>query len=701
MIRRILAIGLLAAAGFAGVTSVASVAAPPSARPSLVLLTLDTTRADALGCYGGVGASTPNLDALAARGTRWARALTPAPLTFPAHCSLLTGLDPPFHGVRDNGTAILPPTLPTLATVLAARGYRTGAFIASRVLDRRFGLARGFQTYGDRMAAERQGEHGYPERNATAVTAEALAWLSRVPRGRPYFLWVHYYDPHSPYAAPGASRSVTVARRYAGEVAFMDREIGRLLAALPARADTVVAAVGDHGEMLGEHAERDHGLLLYRSSLDVPLIVAGPGVRAGHVVPQTVGIRGLPAALLLLLNAADAAGPFGAPLPGLEGAGRQPPAAAPVYSETWLPATAYGWSPLRAASDGRLRYVLAPQPELYDFVADPGETRNLVAQRTAESQRLRGFLADVERTSARRAVKEAAPPPEVVQALRSLGYLSGSSPPPRGRGLDPKDGVAMLEEFHRANQALAAGRPADALPVLQDLVRRSPGNVPFLSRLSDAQAATGRVEDAVATVKEAITLNPRLDFLHLHLANTYKGMGRLAEARAEFEAAVALNPRMSAAWLALGELAKREGKNAEERRFLERAVGAGTASAAILARLAQIELATGETKSAEAHAAEATALVPEFGVGWWVWGEVAEKTGRRRDAITRYEKAVAAGFRDPRALLQLGRLLLAEGRTDAARRHLAQASSSGGRSPSGAEARRLLGTIPPSGAPKN
>ncbi len=686
VISGILAIGLALLPGTGRAT--------PGSAPSLVLLTLDTTRADSLGCYGAARAATPNLDALAARGTRYSRALTPSPLTFPAHSSLLTGLDPPFHGVRDNGTAILPSSLPTLATVLAARGYATGAFVSSRVLDRRFGLARGFQVYDERMAAERQGEHGYPERDAGAVTSAALEWLSRLPRGRPYFLWVHYYDPHSPYAPPGDWRGASVERRYAGEVAYMDREIGRLLARIPDRARALVAAVGDHGEMLGEHGEKDHGLLLYRASLEVPAILAGPGVPAGRVVEDTVGTRALPATLLALLKAPDAARRFGAPLPGLPISGRAAGAQEPVYSETWMPATSYGWSPLRAASDSRWRFILAPRPELFDFVADPDETRNLVKEREGDARRLRGFLADVERGSARRKAPAAAPPPEVVAALRNLGYLSGSSPS-RANGLDPKDGVPMLKELDRANEAMAGDRPAEALPILEGLVRRSPGNVPFLARLSDAQALLGRSDAAVATLKEAIALNPRLDFLHLHLANTYKILGRLPDARAEFQAAIALNPRLSPAWLGLGELAKRAGQAAEERRLLERAVAAGTSSAAILARLAQIEAAAGEWKLAESHALEATALMPEFAAGWWISGEVAEKSGRRKEAIARYEKAVALGFGDARAYLELGRLLLAEGRVDAGREYLTRAAAPGGDARAAAEARRILSEAPP------
>ena len=622
-----------------GLTVVFALAAAPTpSQRSLVLLTLDTTRSDYLACYGKPRAATPNLDALAARGTRYARAVAPAPLTFPAHCSLMTGLDPPFHGVRDNGTAVLPPSLPTLATVLQARGYATGAFVASRVLDRRFGLDRGFDVYGDRMAAERQGEHGYPERDAAAVTAEALSWLARLPKGRPYFLWAHYYDPHSPYARPGA----TVEERYAGEVAFMDREIGKLIAALPGRDRAVIAAVGDHGEMLFEHGERDHGLLLYKASLEVPLLLAGPDVAAGKVVAQTVATRGLAATLLPLLRCGADARPFGT---ALETSGV-------AYSESFMPESAYGWSPLRAATDERLRYVLAPRPELYDFVADPAETRNLVDERPADAQRLRSVLADLERRSAGRAAPTAVPSSDVTNALRNLGYLSGSSPR-RGNGLDPKDGVPLLLDFDRSTNLMMQSKPREALAILQELVKKSPGNVPFLSRLADAQAASGLHQEAIATVKEAITLNPRLDFLHLHLAGTYKQLGRLAEARGEYEAALALNPRMSQASLALGELAKRGGQEAEERRILERAVKAGTSSAHVLSRLAQIEVAAGELPAAEAHAAEAVALMPDMGVAWWVYGDVARQAGKKREAIARYEKALALGFGDPRFVAKL------------------------------------------------
>ena len=247
-------------------------------RPDVVLLTLDTTRADHVGRIVGGRPLTPALDALAQTGTRYARALAPAPLTLPAHCTLMTGRNPPEHGVRDNGSTRLPPEIPTLAEAFAARGYATGAFVSSLVLDRRFGLDRGFGVYDDALVAERTGEQGYPERDAAAVTDAALAWTSKLPPGSPRFLWVHYYDPHAPYQPPGSWTGASAGRRYAGEVAYMDREIGRLLASLPASpAGRIVAVVGDHGEMLGEHGEKEHGIFLYRAALEVPLILSGPG----------------------------------------------------------------------------------------------------------------------------------------------------------------------------------------------------------------------------------------------------------------------------------------------------------------------------------------------------------------------------------------------------------------------------------------
>lgn len=665
-----------------------AVASPGAQPPPVVLVTLDTTRADHVGRVAPGSASlTPNLDALGTAGTRFTGALTPSPLTLPAHCSLLTGLEPPSHGVRDNGTASLPGDLPTLATVFAARGYRTAAFIGSRVLDRRFGLARGFELYDDFLVAEEIGEQGYPERDAASVTSAALAWAGKLRPGRPYFVWVHYYDPHAPYLPPGDWKGASDAKRYAGEIAYVDREVGRLLAGLPGGNRRLIAAVGDHGEMLGEHGEKEHGVFLYQGALAVPLLLAGPGVPAGRVVTGPAASRGLASTLLRLTGLAADAAPFGPELPGVRAPAPAVPAA--VYSETDMPASAYGWSPLAAATDARHRLIVAPRPELYDLRTDPGETRNLwgAPEQADAVRRLQGVIAGVHRA----ARAPGAPPEESSElsaALRQLGYLSGASG--RAGTIDPKDGIRMLDEFEQAKDLTRNGRSREAVAALEGLVKRSPGNVPFLVRLSEAQAAAGDVGEAIATIGDALSLNPGLDFLHLQLARLCVKAGRIEEGRAAFQAALAANPRLAPAWMGLAELAAKQGDRAGERRLLEEGVAAGVHSGAIFARLAQVELAAGAIPEARRHAAEATRLVPDFAAAWWVSGEIAERESLANVALERFEKAVSLGMDDPRALVKVGRLLVASGRAGAAGPYLRRAIVVGAGTASAEEARRLL-----------
>ena len=373
-----------AVASVAPATALAGQGAHVAPAPaSLLLITLDTTRADAIGAYGGAAAAaTPELDALAAAGLRFARAIAASPLTLPSHATLLTGLDPIEHSVRGNGTAALPAGIPTLAGALSEHGFSTAAFVGSRVLDRRFGLGRGFVHYDDAMLAERIGEYGYPERPADAVTDAAIAWLAGRAQGEPFFVWVHYYDPHAPYDPPPGLAGDDVRSRYLGEVAFVDRQVGRLLAAARAKSPALlVAAVGDHGEALGEHGERGHGIFLYRATIEVPMILAGPGLPRGRVVDEPVAISRLAATLLALLGRGGSLP--GPPLPGASA----PPSEAPlpIFSEATMPAEVYGWAPLAAVTDGRWRFIAAPRSELYDVAADPGELVNRIIDRPEEA----------------------------------------------------------------------------------------------------------------------------------------------------------------------------------------------------------------------------------------------------------------------------------------------------------------------------
>ena len=564
---------------------------------------------------------------------------------------MLTGLEPPEHGIHDNGTAALPPDVPTLATVLKSRGYNTGAFVASRVLDRRFGLARGFDAYDDSMAAEELGEYGYPERDAVAVTNAALAWASKQNAAKPLFLWVHYYDPHSPYRGS-----------YAAEVALVDREVGRLLGGLR-KTKRVVVVAGDHGEALGEHGERTHGVFLYRSVLEVPLFIAGAG--AARVVSDAVSTKRIAPTIAHLLGIKA----FGVPLPPFANA--RPP----VYSETHLPSTAYGWSVLRAYSDDRLRYIEAPRVELYDYVSDPAEARNLASDRRRDLFRLKNALAATLKSMKQRDASTKTDP-ALAASLRSLGYLSGAT---RGRGsnLDPKDGIVLLEEMEAIREQIGAPNAATRA---EALVKKSPGNVPFLTLAGEAWLAAGDPKRAIGAYREAAALNPSLDFLHVNLGDAHRAAGDAAGAEREYRLALQLNPRLASAALKLADL-----KPAEARAILRASVNAGSSSATVLTRLAVLD-----EPVADALLAEAVRVAPKWSPAWVKIAERADARGDRAAARDAWRRAAAHAPRDPRPLLGLAQSYLATGERQAAKTYLERVVALAPRSGEARQARALL-----------
>ena len=511
---------------------------------------------------------------------------------------------------------------------------------------------------------------------------------------QPYFLWVHYYDPHAPYEPPAQWQGSTTTANYAGEIAYVDQEIGRLLSALPGEdQEAVIAVVGDHGESLGEHGEKTHGIFLYRASLEVPLILAGPGVPTGEVVEEVVATRRLMATLLRLLGVGDTAQDPGSSLPGLPAVG-DPAPPEPVYSATWMPANTYGWSPLRAVSDQRWRLILAPRPELYDFQADPGELDNLINAHPQEAERLGRVLAAIEEDRKAYATGESPAGPEPLAALRSLGYFSGSVPPdPDVGAIDPKDGLPILAESDRARQLLQSLNYDESLVILRGLAERNPGNVPFLSRLAQAELASGHGEAAVETYRRAIALSPRLDFLHLNLAEGYRELGQLEEATEEYKRTLELNARSAKAWLALAELALRSGDSEEEQRILLESLEVGTRSALLRCRLGQIDGRSGNLVAANLHFQAATLLTPGWALPWLLWGENAEATGQAGEALNRYSQAALAEPSNPAPYLSLGRFHSSQGQSFQARRYLEQVLALAPDSEEAREARSLLRTV--------
>ncbi|MEO8198578.1 MAG: sulfatase-like hydrolase/transferase, partial [Thermoanaerobaculia bacterium] len=516
---------------------------------------------------------------------------------------------------------------------LRGAGYATVAVVGSRVLDRRFGLDRGFDLYDDRMAAERTGEFGYPERPAGAVVDAALAATAATAAvsSPPLFLWVHFYDAHAPYEGAGDD----ARSRYRSEVEAIDRELGRLLDQLRPGRPRIVAVVGDHGESFGEHGESEHGYLLHEPTLAVPLVLSGPGVPAAGTRPETVGIRRLAATLVAL--AGVKASRLGGPALAVEGG--ESAGAESVYHETEFPASTFGWSPLAAVTRGSWRFVLGPQPALFDLATDPQERANRLRE---EPERVRSLRKELARLSGRARLAPPAAAPlddELRRQLESLGYLSGATAL-RGT-LDPAEGVLLLADFAAAKQRLTAGDATGARDTLRQLVGRSPQSVPFLSVLAQAEGALGEFTAARAALLAAAAVNPRNEFLATSLGRLEVAAGRPAEAEEAFRRALEMQPRCLPATLALGELLVRSGRGAEEEGLVRAAVAAGTESGVLLTRLGEIELRRGDVAGADGHLAEATRLLPEFATAWKLWAEVARRQNDAAAAAIRAARAAA------------------------------------------------------------
>jgi choline-sulfatase len=433
-----------------------------SAPIGIVIVTLDTTRADRLSIYGYMNATMPSLERLAGEGVVFDQASAPAPLTLPSHCSIFTGLLPPRHGVRDNASAPLAPTVPTLAEILRRRGFRTGAFVGSVVLDANRGLARGFEEY--RGVMSNGGSDSPRQRRGDAVLTDALHWLDSV-GDAPFLLWTHLYDPHRPYDAPEPYRS-KYDDPYIGEIAFADAQIGRLMDDLARRKlldRTIVVVAGDHGESLGEHGERDHGIFVYESVLHVPLIVRAPSLPPGRVDDVVRLVDVMPTVLDLA----------GVPSPSVDGVsltgrmrGMTRHLDLEAYSESLYPRR-FGWSPVRSLRAGRFKLIEAPRRELYDLETDPFEQRNLYPERRPLGTLLEHRLAAVNGGApVKLADKDPAAGADLRQRLAALGYVASAPPADRTAGdlPDPKDclGEATGEAFRAsAPPACKRGEMAD------------------------------------------------------------------------------------------------------------------------------------------------------------------------------------------------------------------------------------------------
>ncbi len=670
----------------------------------MLLVSIDTLRADRVGVYGGA-VSTPRMDRLAHRGIWFARARTVVPLTLPSHASLLTGLHPAQHGVHNNGSFRLETGVPTLAEIARGRGWRTGAVVGSFILDAQFGLARGFEQYDGPMsmrlrpgAEQRQALEG-PERDATAVTDAALRWLER--RGdEPFLLWVHYFDPHTPYVPPEPFASRHPGAPYDGEVAYVDHELGRLLEALSATAlgaETLIVVVGDHGESLGEHGEATHGVFLYEAVLRVPFILSGAGVPPRGRVDRPVSTVDLLPTLLGILGIPPPAGLPGRDLLDAEAEGDAADTL-PVLAETRLPCLNFGWSGSAAIIEGSLKLIRGATAELYDLESDPAEARNLSARRPAERQRLEERLASVQTSwhlpgmagEAASPQPSLLPDPETRARLESLGYLAGSAAAPDGcrSGADPRRMLPVLEVIERGALEFQSDRYQEAAAAFRQVTKRDPGNIQAHYYLAQTLREMNRHREAAEEFAAAGRLDPdNLTFRHDEAAAWF-ALGDLQTAEERLRQALARAPGVPKTQFFLGNVRLARGRPEEALLMYESAREAMPPVAELEYNRGRALLELGRHPEAIEALRQACRLSPQRSDWHGLLAGVLAGQGRGGEAIAVLREFVGRHPEDWLGLYNLGRLLEASAERDGALQMYRRAETHWGGDPDRLEAMR-------------
>ncbi|HEX2443949.1 MAG TPA: sulfatase-like hydrolase/transferase [Vicinamibacterales bacterium] len=662
---------------------------PPPAR-NLLLVTIDTLRADRLGCYGSRDVATPTLDRLAGEGALAMDATVHTPLTRPSHVSLFTGRYPAEHGIRDNIAPALADSVPTLATILSAAGFRTGAFVSSIVLSAQSGLNRGFDTYSARFEAGVDDARflNTIQRRGDETVADAIGWLQKKDTRR-FAVWVHLYEPHDPYEPPEPYLSRYAGRPYDGEVAWSDELVGRLLRALEserADSDTLVVVTSDHGEGLGDHDESTHGYFVYESTLRVPLIFRGPRIARGlRVAPTVRAVDILPTVLELmdLPRYQDSETEWSGRSIAASLDGGPPLVDVATYAESLTPLLHYGWSDLRTIRDGRWKYILAPRAELYDLQRDPAEQKNLAMAQPARADALRAALETRLRAERNAPVERAAVPPELLEQLGALGYVSpGAGRGDVAAGADPKDrigeyklvnrlmregltalrerrfavsverlnglvgrGIDSFEVHYYLGRALAGvERHREAASHFARAVERLPASGAAHLALADAQIAMGDLDAALAALHRGQASAPKHPELYEREAAVWRRRGRLPAAIAAYEKSLALLPKDGLIRVRLGEALRDQGDLTRASALLEEAVRLEPDRASYWNSLGMILGGSGDLAESERAFREAVTRDPANAQYRYNLGLALLRQRRQSEAITLFRETLA---RDP------------------------------------------------------
>jgi choline-sulfatase len=629
---------------------------------NVLVITLDTTRWDRLGAYGDRGASTPNLDRLASEGVLFEQAIASVPLTLPSHSTMFTGLLPPRHGVRDNGGYVLDPSHTTLATVLKTGGWQTGAFVGAYVLDSKWGLNQGFDTYIDRfdIAKYKSTSLGDVARRGNEVIDNAMPWLDAHAQGR-FFAWLHFYDAHSPYDPPEPFKSRFQDRPYAGEIAFVDYQIGRVLQWLDTRNltdRTVIVAIGDHGESLTEHGEGTHGLFIYESTTRVPFIVRAPyAAMRGRRVASAVRSEDLMPTVLDLVGRRGPDGLQGTSLAPLM-TGASADLNLDAYSESLYPRNHFGWSDLKALRSGRFKYIETTRPELYDLERDPGEKQNVYDERRQLADRMAAELARLAAEQSAGAGPSAVDP-EARERLAALGYIGSFTHTPRKAGEklpDPKDKIEIFNLMTSALETSGRSDPDATIVRMKQVLAQDPNILDAWVRLGNEYYRRGEYSTALAQYKRALALNPESDLATINLANAYRALGDDEAAIVGYERYLEKDPKNAWVRYQLGELYVDRGDLNKAQSAFEQALSDDTRVASARNALGVVAFKRGDLAKAEEQIRAALAQKPDVRLAHFNLALIAEQRGQRQTAVDEYQKEIDSQPNAFKAAFNLGKL---------------------------------------------
>ncbi len=643
---------------------------------NVILITVDTLRADKIGCYGSPRVKTPAMDAFAAAGVRYEKCIAQTPLTLPSHTTIMTGTLPIHHGVRDNGGFVVPDELVTMAEAFKARGYDTAAFVAAYVLDSKWGLGQGFDEYYDNFDLSRfeKISLGEVQRPANEVIDQAIGWLDRKKDGK-FFAWIHLYDPHTPYAPPEPYLSEYPISPYYGEIAFTDSQISRLSDYLERnglRDRLFLVLTSDHGESLGEHQEGTHGFFIYQAAIHVPLIFVTPfpelrGVTAAgtveltDIMPTVCEMAGLPVPSAVqgrsLVPTFFRPGEAGQRL---------------AYSESYYPRYHYGWSELKGFQDGRFKLIIAPVPELYDLERDPGEERNLVYLEKAVfedlSARAEALMAEAGQNALE--VDLGKVDEETREKLAALGYVGSftDSSKLRGRKLaDPKDKIGVFNELTRAREAGMSGDHDEAVRTIRAIIADDPTIADAHFALGNVLYQARRFKEAAEAFKSSLDLKPDDSFAVINVANCYQAMGRFDEGERYVLDHIASGFEDAQLYFLLGNLKVRQNMPDKAIPYFEKTLDVNPRSASAHNGLAAVYLnreADGDLARAEEHLSAAAAINPTLLSLRYNTAQLREKQDRLAEAADLYLRELEDSPKSYKALFNLSRVYRLMGRED-------------------------------------